>query len=117
MVRVSNHTEVNFRVVIDRHIDLFLGLGWPAVILWWVVVRNSLHRLLNQLVALVFESLSISVFSRVDTSAMVVVLGGWRRRSSYQEISMWENAEKSFAGTERAYLSPSAGTTSSIRSF
>jgi hypothetical protein len=44
-----------------------------------MVVRNGLHGLLNELVALIFESLSVSGFSCVDTSAVVVVLGCGRR--------------------------------------
>lgn len=74
--RVSNHTEVNLRVVIHRYIDLFLGLGGPAIVLWRMVVRYRLHGLLNQLVTLVFELFAVSVFSSVDTPAMVVILGG-----------------------------------------
>jgi hypothetical protein len=42
-----------------------------------MVVRNGLHSLLDELVAFVFEALAVSIFSRVDTSTVVVVL---RRR-------------------------------------
>jgi len=46
-----------------------------------VVVRNGLHGLLDELVALIFKLLSISVLSCVDTSTVVVVLRSGRRRS------------------------------------
>jgi hypothetical protein len=42
-----------------------------------VIVRDSLHRLLDQLVAFVFQTLSVAVLASVDTAAVVVVL---RRR-------------------------------------
>jgi hypothetical protein len=42
-----------------------------------VVVRNGLHGLLDKLVALVLETLAVTVFSSVYTSAKVIVL---RRR-------------------------------------
>ena len=73
--RVSNHTEVNFRVVVDRDVDLFLGLGRAAVILRRMVVGNRLHGLFDEFVTFVLEALAVSVLAGVDTSAVVVVLG------------------------------------------
>lgn len=45
-----------------------------------MIVRNDLHGLLNQLVALVLQLLPVSEFSGIDTATEVVVLwwGGWR---------------------------------------
>lgn len=40
-----------------------------------MVVGDRLHRLLNQLVAFVFELLAVAVFAGIDTATMVVVLG------------------------------------------
>jgi hypothetical protein len=79
--RVSNHTEVNLWVVVDRHVDLLLRLGRPLVALGRVVVGDRLHGLFDELVAFVFEALAVTVFSGVDTATVVVVLGSRRRRS------------------------------------
>lgn len=46
-----------------------------------MVVRDRLHRLLNQLVAFILQSFPVSVFASVDTATMVVVLRGRRGRS------------------------------------
>jgi len=48
-----------------------------------MVVRNDFHRLLNQLVALVFETFLVSELSSIDTATEVVVLRrrGWRSRT------------------------------------
>ena len=78
--RVSNHTEVNFRVVVDWDVDLLLGLGGSAVVLRRMVVGDRLHGLFDKLVALVFETLAVSVLAGVDTSTVVVVLGRGRGR-------------------------------------
>lgn len=76
--RVSNHTKVNFRIVVDGHVDLFLGLGRPAVVLGRMVVGEGLDSLLDELVALLFELLSVAVLARVDTATVVVILGRGR---------------------------------------
>jgi hypothetical protein len=39
-----------------------------------VVVRKRLHRLLNELVALIFETLAVTELASVDTATEVVVL-------------------------------------------
>jgi hypothetical protein len=75
---VSNHTEVNFWIVVDRHIDLFLCLCGPSVVSRRVVARDGLHGLFDQLVTLLFEALLVAVLASVDTAAKVVVL--WGRR-------------------------------------
>lgn len=46
-----------------------------------MIVRDNFHRLLNELVSLIFQSLAIAVFSRVDTTTEVVVLWWWGGRS------------------------------------
>lgn len=48
-----------------------------------MVVRNDLHGLLNQLVSLVLQLLSVSVLSGINTATEVVVLRCWRRGSLY----------------------------------
>jgi len=72
-------TEVDFWVIVDRHIDFLLRLSRPAVVRWRVVARDYLHRLLNKLVALILELLAVAVLARVHTLAEVVVLR-WRGR-------------------------------------
>jgi hypothetical protein len=47
-----------------------------------MVVRDDLHGLLNQLVTLVFKTLSVSELSSIDTATKVVVLWGWGWRSA-----------------------------------
>jgi hypothetical protein len=44
-----------------------------------MVVRNDFHRLLNQLVTLVFEALLVSELPGIDTATEVVILRrrGW----------------------------------------
>lgn len=42
--RVSYRTEVNFWVVIDRHINLLLRLSWASVVRRWVIIRDDFHR-------------------------------------------------------------------------
>ena len=74
---VSNHTEVNFWVVVDRHVDLLLRLRRTSVVRRRVIARDGLHGLLDQLVALFFETLLVAVLASVDTATEVVVL---RRR-------------------------------------
>ncbi len=78
--RVSNHTKVDLRIVVDGDVDLLLGLGRPPVILWRVVVGERLGRLLDELVALFLELLAVAVLARVDTPAVIVVLGSGRGR-------------------------------------
>lgn len=46
-----------------------------------MIVRDRLHRLLDELVALILELLAVTVFAGVDTTTMVVVLGSRRGRS------------------------------------
>jgi hypothetical protein len=45
-----------------------------------VVVRKRLHRLFDELVALVFEALAVAELASVDTATEVVILGWGRRR-------------------------------------
>jgi hypothetical protein len=45
-----------------------------------VVVGKRLHRLLNELVALVLEALAVAELARVNTATEVVVLGRRRGR-------------------------------------
>jgi hypothetical protein len=45
-----------------------------------MVVGDGLHSLLDELVSFILETLSVTVFTGVDTSAMVVILRGWRGR-------------------------------------
>ena len=78
---VSNHTEVNFWIVVDRHVDLLLGLCGTSVVRRRVVARDGLHGLLDQLVALFFETLLVAVLASVDTTTEVVVLRRRRGRS------------------------------------
>lgn len=52
-----------------------------------MVVRNRLHRLLDQLVTLVLQTLPVSVFSGVDTATMVVVLRSRRWRPGEASVS------------------------------
>ena len=80
-MRVSNHTEVNLRIVIDRNIDFLLRLSWASIVLWWVVVRNSLHSLLNEFVSLVLEALAVAVFTSVHTTTKIIILRSGGRRS------------------------------------
>lgn len=74
---VSNHTEVNFWIVVDRHVDLLLCLSRTSVVRRRVVAWDGLHGLFDQLVALFFEALLVAVLASVDTTTEVVVL---RRR-------------------------------------
>lgn len=46
-----------------------------------MIVRDGLHRLFDELVALILEALPVSVFPGVDTATVVVVLGRRRWRS------------------------------------
>ena len=48
-----------------------------------MVVRNGLHGLLDQLVALILETLAVTVLAGVNTSTEVVVLRWWRGRSKF----------------------------------
>lgn len=80
-MKVSDHTEVNFWIVIHRHVDFLLRLGWASVVRWWVVVRDHLHGLFDELVTFIFEAFSIAELSGVDTATKVIVLRGRRRRS------------------------------------
>jgi hypothetical protein len=75
------HTEVNFWIVIDWNIDFLLCLSRAPVVCRWVVVRKCLHRLFNELVALILKALAIAELARVDTTTEVVILW-WRRRRS-----------------------------------
>lgn len=79
---VSNHTEVNFWIVVDRYIDLLLRLGGASIIRGRVVSRNNLHGLFDQLVALLLEALLVAVLASVYTATKVVVLR-WRRGRSF----------------------------------
>lgn len=79
--RVSNHTEVNLWVVVDWHVDLLLGLGWSSVVRRWVVARDELHGLFNQLVSLLLQALLVAILASVDTTTEVVILRSWRGRS------------------------------------
>jgi hypothetical protein len=45
-----------------------------------MIVRDNLHGILDELMALVFEALPITVFSGIYTSSEVIVLGRRRRR-------------------------------------
>lgn len=76
------HTEVNLWIIVDWHIDLLLCLGWAAIVLWRVVVRDDLYGLLDQLVAFILQLLSVSVLASVDTATKIVVLWRWGWRSS-----------------------------------
>jgi hypothetical protein len=78
---VSNHTEVNFRVVIDRHINLFLRFSWSSVISWWTIVRNNFNSFFNQLVTFVFKAFSVAIFTSIDATAEIIILR-WRRDGS-----------------------------------
>ena len=80
-MRVSNHTEVNFWIVIDRHIDFLLCLGRTPVVRWWMVVWDDLHGLFDELVTLIFKTFAIAKFSCIDTATEIIVLR-WRRRRS-----------------------------------
>lgn len=53
-----------------------------------MVGGDDLHRLLNELVALIFEFLSVAELARVDTTAEVVILR-WRRRRSAEDRLGW----------------------------
>ncbi len=75
-------TEVDFWVIIDRHIDFLLRLSRPAVVGWRVVARDDFHRLLDKLMALIFELLAVAVLARVHTLAEVVVLRRRGRRAA-----------------------------------
>jgi hypothetical protein len=44
-----------------------------------MIVRDNFHGLLDELMALVFEALPVTVFSGIYTSSEVVVLGRRRR--------------------------------------
>jgi len=81
VLEVSNHTEVNFRVIVDWYINFLLCLSRPTIILWWMIVRNDLHSLLDEFMALIFETLAVAELAGVNTSTEVVVLRGWRRGS------------------------------------
>lgn len=78
--RVSYHTEVNFWVIIHRHVNLLLCLSWTSVVRWWMIVRNYLHGLFDLFMTLVFETLTIAIFTSIDTFTGVIILrwGGWR---------------------------------------
>jgi hypothetical protein len=79
--------EIDLWIVIDWHIDFLLCLSRPPVISRRVVVRKRLHRLFHELVALVFETLSVAELARVDTATEVVVLRRRRWRSGV--LSEW----------------------------
>lgn len=78
--RVSNLTEVDLRVVIDRDVDLFLGLGRTTIICRRSVAWDCLDGLLDQLVALILQSLFVAIFPGIDTTTKVVVLRWWGGR-------------------------------------
>lgn len=82
---VSNHTEVNFWIVVDRYVDLLLCLGRASVVRGRVVSRDDLHGLLDQLVALFLETLLVAVLASVYTATKVVVLRRRRGRSSARQ--------------------------------
>src|SRR5207253_6966506 len=67
---VSNHTEIDLWVIVNRHVDLLLGLGGPAIVRRRVVVGDGLHGPLDELVALILETLAIAVFASVDTATV-----------------------------------------------
>lgn len=46
-----------------------------------MVAGNDFHGLFDQFVTLVFETLLVAVFTSVDTTTKIVVLGRRRRRS------------------------------------
>ena len=78
---VSNHTEVNFWIVVDRHIDLLLRLCGTSVVRRRVVAWDGLHGLFDQLMTLFFETLLVAVLASVDTTTEVVILRRRRGRS------------------------------------
>ena len=82
--RVSQHTEVNFRIIIDRHINLLLRLSRPSIVRRRVVVGDNLHGLFDLLVTLIFEALAIAILAGVYTTTEIIVLWGrrWRPRSA-----------------------------------
>jgi hypothetical protein len=51
-----------------------------------VVVRKRLHRLFDELMALVFEALAVAELASVDTATEVVILGWGRRRPALVSI-------------------------------
>jgi hypothetical protein len=53
-----------------------------------VVVRKRLHRLLNELVTLVFKALAVTELARVDTATEVIVL---RRRGGRPVAICWHH--------------------------
>lgn len=111
-MRVSARTEVNLWIVVDRHIDLFLGLCGAPIIRRWMVVWDDLDGLFNELVALIFETLAIAVLACINATTEVVILRRRRRRSDGVSVM----AQSGMDGRV-TYLSPSAGTTSLMRSF
>ncbi len=57
-----------------------------------MIVRNHFHSFLDELMALIFESLAVSIFTSVDTSTEVIVLW-WRRWRSVcvnQNVQIYE---------------------------
>jgi hypothetical protein len=77
-----------------------------------MIVRDDLHGLFNLLVALVLKTLAVAVFTCVDTATKVIIL--WRR--GWRSVCLLLDSGSRSHHT-RTNLSPSAGTTSSIRSF
>lgn len=75
---ISEHTEIDLGIVIDRDIDFLLSLSRTTIVSWRMIARDDLHRLLNELVSLIFELLPVAVLARIHTTTEVVVL--WRRR-------------------------------------
>lgn len=79
-----------------------------------MVARDDLHRLFDELVAFVFQPLSVTIFTRVHTTAEIVVLGrrGGRAKGSWSVV-----INVAQGGQSSTHRSPSAGTTSLILSF
>ena len=69
------HTEVNLRVIIDRHVDLFGGLSRSSVIGRWVIVGDDFHRFFDEFVSFLFQTLTVASFTSVGSATEIVIRG------------------------------------------